>query len=208
EFGLSALHYATWNGHVRCVEVLCMNDLGRDEAGLQRSCIDLQSCKGFTPLHLAASDGVDGVECIDALLRAGADRSIRDMDGKTALDAAIEAGREDCVCALKLEMSHANGLADYRKEMEAKLKVQRAQRVFDTPGEPRKRRAPKPHSLMMHEDEIKPFSEQHFVGKHSPETIRNLIIATEQASINEKRRNDLKNSEAIAVVKAMEQKHV
>lgn len=60
EFGLTALHYATWNGHVRCVEVLCINDLGRDEAGLQRRCIDLQSCKGFTSLHLAAADGVDG----------------------------------------------------------------------------------------------------------------------------------------------------
>lgn len=60
DFGLSALHYATWNGHVRCVEVLCINDIGRDENGLQRSCIDLQSCKGFTSLHLAASDGVHG----------------------------------------------------------------------------------------------------------------------------------------------------
>ncbi|CAM9544818.1 unnamed protein product, partial [Hapterophycus canaliculatus] len=139
EFGLSALHYATWNGHVRCVEVLCINDLGRDEAGLQRSCIDLQSCKGFTPLHLAASNGVDGTECIDALLRAGADKSILDMDGKTALDAAIEARREDCVRALRLEMGNVKkGFADYRKDMEAKLKVQRAQRVFDTPGEPRK----------------------------------------------------------------------
>lgn len=48
-----------------------------------------------------------GVECIDALLRAGADRSIRDMDGKTALDAAIEAGREDCARALNLEMGDA-----------------------------------------------------------------------------------------------------
>ncbi|CAN0437892.1 unnamed protein product, partial [Laminaria digitata] len=51
EFGLSALHYAAWNGHVRCVEVLCINDIGRDDAGHQRSCVDLQSCKGFTALH-------------------------------------------------------------------------------------------------------------------------------------------------------------
>lgn len=47
------------------------------------------------------------MECIDALLRAGADRSLRDMDGKTALDAAIEAGREDCARALNLEMGDA-----------------------------------------------------------------------------------------------------
>lgn len=60
DFGLSALHYASWNGHVRCVEILCINDLGHDGAGLQRSCIDLQSIKGWTPLHLAASDGING----------------------------------------------------------------------------------------------------------------------------------------------------
>lgn len=48
-----------------------------------------------------------GVECIDALLRAGADRSLRDMDGRTALDAAIEAGREECARALNLEIGDA-----------------------------------------------------------------------------------------------------
>lgn len=32
----------------------------------------------------------------------------------------------------------AKNLADYRKKMEANLKVQRAQRMLDTPGEPRK----------------------------------------------------------------------
>lgn len=48
-----------------------------------------------------------GVECIDVLLRAGADRSLRDRDGKTALDAAIEVGREECARALNLEMGDA-----------------------------------------------------------------------------------------------------
>ena len=60
EFGLSALHYAAWNGHVRCIEVLCTNDIGRDRAGQQQSCINLKSCKGYTALHLAASEGVNG----------------------------------------------------------------------------------------------------------------------------------------------------
>lgn len=59
-FGLTALHYAAWNGHVRCVEILCINDIGRDETGRQRSCIDVQSCRGYTALHLAAMDGVEG----------------------------------------------------------------------------------------------------------------------------------------------------
>lgn len=47
------------------------------------------------------------MECIDALLRAGADRGIHDMNGKTALDTAIEAGREECARALKLEIGDA-----------------------------------------------------------------------------------------------------
>lgn len=57
-------------------------------------------------MNITYGNADTGVECIDALLRAGADRSIRDMDGKTALDAAMEAGREDCVRALKLEMNN------------------------------------------------------------------------------------------------------
>lgn len=48
-----------------------------------------------------------GVECIDVLLRAGADRNIRDVDGKTALDAAIHAERFDCASALNLEIGDA-----------------------------------------------------------------------------------------------------
>lgn len=49
------------------MEVLCINDIGRDEAGLQRSCVDVKSCKGFTALYLAASDGVDGVQLTTVL---------------------------------------------------------------------------------------------------------------------------------------------
>lgn len=60
EFGLTALHYAAWNGHVGCIEVLCTNDIGRDRTGQQQSCINLKSCKGYTALHLAASEGVNG----------------------------------------------------------------------------------------------------------------------------------------------------
>ncbi|CAM9621613.1 unnamed protein product, partial [Choristocarpus tenellus] len=60
-FGLCALHYAVWNGQERCVEILCANDIGRDRNGLQRSCVNLQSSKGYTALHLAASDGAQGI---------------------------------------------------------------------------------------------------------------------------------------------------
>ncbi|CAM9325978.1 unnamed protein product [Ectocarpus sp. 4 AP-2014] len=186
------------------------NVKGRCSRELQPGCVVLKEIP-TPPVRISVNDDIifyAGVKCIDALLRVGADRSIRDVDGKTAVEVAIDAGRNDCARALNLEIGNAKNLADYRKMMEANLKVQRAQRMLDTPGEPRKRRAPKPHSLMMHEDEIKPFSEQNFTGKHAAETIRNLVIATEQAGINESRRKGLKNAQDVAVAKAMEQKFI
>lgn len=48
-----------------------------------------------------------GRECVEALLRAGANRSIRDMNGKTALDAAVDAEKADSVRALNLEIESA-----------------------------------------------------------------------------------------------------
>ena len=44
-----------------------------------------------------------GVECIGVLLSAGADRGLRDVDGKTAEHASAEAGRDDCARALTAE---------------------------------------------------------------------------------------------------------
>lgn len=45
-----------------------------------------------------------GAECIGVLLSAGADRDLRDADGKTAAHASAEAGRDDCARALAVEM--------------------------------------------------------------------------------------------------------
>ncbi|CAM9882040.1 unnamed protein product [Sphacelaria rigidula] len=207
EFGLSALHYAAFNGHIRCVEVLCVNDIGRDLNGKQRSCIDLQSCKGYTALHLAAFDGVEGVEVINVLVKAGANRTLRDAYGKTAAEAASKAGRHDCVSALNLEMADKKDLEDYRRKMKDILRVQRAQLTVGNAGE-RKRRAPKPKDLAMYEDEIVPFSETHFAGKHEKETIQNLVIATKEASINERRRKVLIDSQEATLQQAMNSKFI
>lgn len=49
-----------------------------------------------------------GVECIGVLLSAGADRELRDADGKTAKQAATEAGRDDCTRALSVEIGGTN----------------------------------------------------------------------------------------------------
>ena len=50
---------------------------------------------GWTPLHLASENG--HVEVITALLAAGADKTIRDEDGKTPHDVAKN---QDCKNAL------------------------------------------------------------------------------------------------------------
>ena len=33
--GLTALHYAVWNGHLNCVEVLCANHIGVDDVAIE-----------------------------------------------------------------------------------------------------------------------------------------------------------------------------
>lgn len=52
-----------------------------------------------TPLHQAAADGRIGV--VSLLLRQGADRTIRDTRGKTALELAEENGHETVVKILR-----------------------------------------------------------------------------------------------------------
>ena len=48
EYGLSALHYAVWNGHVECVKLLVCNTLGVNTSGKRDSSMELKSCMGFT----------------------------------------------------------------------------------------------------------------------------------------------------------------
>lgn len=48
------------------------------------------------------------MECIQALLRAGADQNIQDLGGKSVRDAAIEADRNECASAFDLEIMTAD----------------------------------------------------------------------------------------------------
>lgn len=48
QYGLSALHYAVWNGHINCVKMLAMNPHGVNKEGNRATCLDLQSCVGYT----------------------------------------------------------------------------------------------------------------------------------------------------------------
>ncbi len=57
EFGLSSLHYAVWNGHVNCVKMLVMNPNGVNREGNRTSCLDLQSCVGYTGKDIVCYSG-------------------------------------------------------------------------------------------------------------------------------------------------------
>jgi len=48
EYGLSALHYAAWNGHIECVKLLVCNTLGVDTNGIRGKSLGLKSCMGYT----------------------------------------------------------------------------------------------------------------------------------------------------------------
>lgn len=48
EHGLTALHYAVWNGNVDCVKYLVMNPRGITKDRQRISCVSLQSNVGYT----------------------------------------------------------------------------------------------------------------------------------------------------------------
>ena len=61
--------------------------------------VNQQDRKGATPLHRASECG--HVKVITALLAAGADKTIKNEDGKTPHDVAKEYGKQDCKNALE-----------------------------------------------------------------------------------------------------------
>lgn len=79
--GWTALHYAVFGGHGQIVSRL----LTRDPALL-----DQRAPNGQTALMLAAKAG--NFELLRQLLAAGADRGLRDFDGKDARQIALEGG--------------------------------------------------------------------------------------------------------------------
>lgn len=99
EYGLTPLHYAVWNGYPECVKYLIANDMGVDNQGEKRSCINMVSCLGYAALHLCAMDTPKAVvkEITMLLLVAGSDRSILSKNGKAPLDLAKEEDNTDFI---------------------------------------------------------------------------------------------------------------
>jgi ankyrin repeat protein len=81
--GWTPLHYAATNGHLSIVRMLLDH----------HAYIDAESPNGTTPLMMAAHYGTP--ETVKLLLEAGADPSLKNSIGLTALDFAQRANRSD-----------------------------------------------------------------------------------------------------------------
>jgi hypothetical protein len=81
--GWTALHYAATNGYVEIIRILLE----------QHAYIDAESPNGTTPLMMAAHYG--SPSAVKVLLEAGADPTIKNQLGLTAIDFANRAGRQD-----------------------------------------------------------------------------------------------------------------
>jgi len=81
--GWTPLHYAASGGHVSIVEFLLENS----------AYIDAESPNGSTPLMMAAMYG--SPESVKVLIQAGADLTIKNQLGLTALDFAVRGNRQN-----------------------------------------------------------------------------------------------------------------
>lgn len=81
--GWAPLHYAATHGHIAIMQLLLDN----------HAYVDAESPNKTTPLMMAASYGT--VEAVKLLLDAGADASLRNAQGLSAIDFAQRASRKD-----------------------------------------------------------------------------------------------------------------
>jgi len=90
--GWTPLHYAASGGHAEIVQLL-----------LEHSAyIDAQSPNQTTPLMMAAMYG--NTRTVSVLLEAGADASVKNQKGMTALDFAREADRQGAVALIQRQL--------------------------------------------------------------------------------------------------------
>ena len=87
--GWAPLHYAASRGHIPMIDLLLEH----------HAYIDAESPNRTTPLMMAA--GYGSVQATRILLRAGADATVKNAEGLTALDFAMGFGKADSAAALR-----------------------------------------------------------------------------------------------------------
>jgi ankyrin repeat protein len=104
--GWTALHYAATGGHVPVIEYLLD----------QSAYIDAESPNGTTPLMMAAMYG--SPEAVKSLIQAGADLTLKNQLGMTALDFAIRGQRPN---ARELIETGLSRLAERQKRASSQM---------------------------------------------------------------------------------------
>ena len=141
DFGLTALHYAVWNGHIECVESLLVNTKGyipvkpkepivakrgqkvKYEAVAAES-TNMQSKAGYSALHIAAQGGIEAEAVTKLLLLGGVDPNLKDTDGKTAAEHARKRGARDVLMVLEWGTPEEAARINYMAEASEKYLVQ------------------------------------------------------------------------------------
>lgn len=129
EYGLSPLHYAIWNGNIDCAKYLIMNPNGITKEKERKSCINLQSTMGYTPLHLLA------LECplhairdiLFSLLLNGADPKLKDFNNQNAIQLAKDTKNEIFIESfhefIQYQKTSKEQLKHYQQQLKKKYRL-------------------------------------------------------------------------------------
>lgn len=211
EYGITPLMFAVWNGHVECVKYFVSNDLGVSAKGQKRSSLNMQTCSGYTALHLAAMDCPDYSvkEITFILMSMRVDVNIRCLLNKTAHELAIESNNTGflevydrflhCINSERDELDeeitqlHDQLAASYAFRPEATLFVKPFKANFPVPKFlfKKERYGSIPYGLTVHEHQIEPLTETGFDLLRGTNSLHCIQFSLAQAEINEKRREKL-----------------
>ena len=198
EDGLTALHLAVWNGHKKLVEALCANDIGPVYGGELKSCIHEKTFGGFTPLHLAAYDGINAAEIIPILLLCGANIFALDKLDRTPYRIALDENRSELAELLQGPPLEEEAITYYREQLEPKHRkdvakytdeftLSKVDEEHPLLVPKRKREAPRPSELKLADYRIFPSFVSAFQGR-GPERLRIMKYLLKQQVINVERK--------------------
>eukprot|EP01102_Stenamoeba_stenopodia_P008276 TRINITY_DN2365_c0_g2_i1.p1 TRINITY_DN2365_c0_g2~~TRINITY_DN2365_c0_g2_i1.p1 ORF type:complete len:571 (+),score=170.35 TRINITY_DN2365_c0_g2_i1:204-1916(+) len=181
ERGETPLHFACYFGHDDVVELLCT----------QGAYIDIQSETLVTPLHAATINRQ--LKCVALLVAKGADTSLKDSNGKTAMDLVRKDDSELLSCfqstAYK-RLEDIESLQTKRMMIERQLEEEREKRK-----EKETRIANLYKEMKIMEDEKKTLGVELQASNNEKEQLKNTIKELQKtADVEAQRRDELERS--------------